>query len=82
MNNGRVNIMGRNPVDRFNLYEKTIPSKPTSYKDALVGNFQDSILSKVFFQQKIFKFYKMLFEQVYIKNQIIIIKYVFKMKMF
>lgn len=49
MNNGRVNIMGRNPVDRFNLYEKTIPSKSTSYKDALVGNFQDSILSKVFF---------------------------------
>ena len=47
--NGRVNILGHNHVDRFLLYEKPKEYKATSYKNALVGNFQVTMLSKAFF---------------------------------
>lgn len=47
--NGRVNILGSNPVDRFLLYEKPKEYKPTKYTNALVGNFQTTLLSNTFF---------------------------------
>ena len=47
--NGRVNILGHNPADRFLLYEKPKEYKATAYKNALVGNFQATMLSKAFF---------------------------------
>tara|TARA_B100001093_G_scaffold385384_1_gene371234 strand:+ start:5673 stop:6155 length:483 start_codon:yes stop_codon:yes gene_type:complete len=49
MNNGRVNINGHNDVDRFLLYETQAVEKSTDYKNALVGYFEPSILSKAFF---------------------------------
>lgn len=52
MNNGRVNIMGPNNVDRFLLYERVAPKKTTNYTKALVGNFQSNNLSKQFFSSK------------------------------
>ena len=47
--NGRINIIGNNDVDRFLLYESPNVEKSTEYKNALVGNFEPSILSKAFF---------------------------------
>ena len=49
MNNGRVNIMGANNIDRFLLYEQVAPKKTTNYANALVGNFQQNEVSKMFF---------------------------------
>ena len=48
--NGRVNITGHNPFDRFNLYDK-IPTdhKTTSYRSAMTGNWQNTSLSDNFF---------------------------------
>ena len=49
-NNGRINIMGPNTGDIFTLYhQKPINSKSTTYKNALVGNQQESLLSQAFF---------------------------------
>lgn len=45
--NGRVNILGENAQFQFTLFEN--PGKPTSYGDAMTGNWQDSLLSKAFF---------------------------------
>ena len=47
--NGRVDILGNNPVDRFLLYEKPKEYKASKYANALVGNFQTTILSNTFF---------------------------------
>ena len=47
--NGRVNIIGHNDVDKFLLYETPNIEKSTEYKNALVGNFETSVLSKAFF---------------------------------
>jgi hypothetical protein len=47
--NGRVNILGHNPADRFLLYEKPKDYKATPYTNALIGNFQATLLSKAFF---------------------------------
>ena len=47
--NGRVNILGHNDVDRFLLYESQDNEKQTEYKNALVGHFEQSLLSKSFF---------------------------------
>ena len=47
--NGRVNIIGHNNVDRFLLYETPKVQKSTEFKNALVGHFQPSLLSKTFF---------------------------------
>ena len=58
MNNGRVNIIGPNNVDRFLLYEQVVPKKTTNYSNALVGNFQQNQVSKLFFRQTILIFYK------------------------
>ena len=47
--NGRVNIIGHNNVDRFLLYETPKVKKSTEFKNALVGHFEQSLLSKSFF---------------------------------
>tara|TARA_B100000795_G_scaffold268596_3_gene255880 strand:- start:57 stop:536 length:480 start_codon:yes stop_codon:yes gene_type:complete len=47
--NGRVNIIGHNNVDRFLLYETPKAERSTEYKNALVGHFEASVLSKAFF---------------------------------
>jgi len=47
--NGRVNIIGHNDVDKFLLYETPNIEKSSEYKNALVGNFETSVLSKAFF---------------------------------
>jgi len=50
MNNGRVNIMGPNTGDIFKLYEQVpVDNGTTSYKDAMIGNWQPSVLSNAFF---------------------------------
>ena len=50
MNNGRVNIMGPNTGDIFKLYEQVpLDNKSTSYKDAMAGNWQSTVLSNGFF---------------------------------
>ena len=50
MNNGRVNIMGPNTGDIFKLYEQVpLNNESTSYKDAMAGNWQSTVLSKAFF---------------------------------
>tara|TARA_A100001011_G_scaffold383370_1_gene454505 strand:+ start:536 stop:1027 length:492 start_codon:yes stop_codon:yes gene_type:complete len=49
-NNGRINIMGPNTGDIFELYNKNpMNTKSTSYKNALMGNQHESILSQAFF---------------------------------
>ena len=47
--NGRINIIGHNNVDRFLLYETPKVKDSTEYKNALMGHFESSLLSKVFF---------------------------------
>lgn len=47
--NGRVNIIGHNDVDKFLLYETPKADESTEYKNALVGHFEKSVLSKAFF---------------------------------
>lgn len=47
--NGRVNIVNYNPYDRFNLYDKIPNGQSTSYQDALIGNWESSTLSNMFF---------------------------------
>ena len=50
MNNGRINIMGPNTGDIFELYNKNpMNTKSTPYKNALMGNQHESILSQAFF---------------------------------
>ena len=50
MNNGRINIMGNNTGNIFNLYDR-IPSqeKSTSYSNALTGTWNKNLLSNTFF---------------------------------
>ena len=51
--NGRVNIL--NPVNStvFQLYDKIpIDEKATSYRNALTGNLESSVLSKAYFSAK------------------------------
>ena len=50
MNNGRVDIMGPNHSDIFKLYEQVpLNNESTSYKDAMAGNWQSTVLSEAFF---------------------------------
>lgn len=47
--NGRVNILGTNNTDCFKLYDKIPIKDDTFYKTAMVGNWENSTLSNVFF---------------------------------
>lgn len=48
--NGRVNILGNTNADVFKLYDRVpVDDKMTSYRHAMTGNWEDSLLSKAFF---------------------------------
>ena len=47
--NGRVDILNHNPYDRFQLHDKIPSGTSTGYRDALTGNFQNNLVSDVFF---------------------------------
>ena len=47
--NGRVDILNHNPYDRFQLHVKIPSGTSTGYRDALTGNFQNNLVSDVFF---------------------------------
>ena len=50
--NGRVNILNNTPNSVFNLYDKIpVEQNITSYRNALTGNLEDNMLSKVFFSK-------------------------------
>jgi len=49
MNNGRIDIMGPNKTPSFQLYDQNINNKSTPYKNAMVGNLENTVLSNVFF---------------------------------
>ena len=50
--NGRVNILDNAPNNVFNLYDKIpVEQNITSYRNALTGNLEDNMLSKVFFSK-------------------------------
>ena len=50
--NGRVNILDNAPNSVFNLYDKIpVEENITSYRNALTGNLEDNMLSKVFFSK-------------------------------
>ena len=71
--NGRVNIIGHNDVDKFLLYETPNIEKSSEYKNALVGNFETSVLSKAFFSaDNIDNLQKKLASQIYDLNNIVI----------
>lgn len=49
--NGRVDIM--NQPNIFDLYDKIpIAQNPTEYRDAMIGNWNNSILSKTYFSKE------------------------------
>jgi len=48
--NGRVNILNQTTSSVFNLYDKIpVDQKVTSYRNALTGNLESSVLSTAFF---------------------------------
>ena len=50
--NGRVNILGENDMNCFQLYDKIPVSGGDSYyKTAMVGNWQNTVLSDLFFSK-------------------------------
>jgi len=51
--NGRVDINGYNPFMRFQLYDKiATEDKTTAYRDAMVGNWSNNLLSDTFFSKE------------------------------
>ncbi len=54
--NGRINIMGPNTGDVFQLYDRIpVDKKATGYGDAMTGNWSATILSKAFFSAENFE---------------------------
>lgn len=51
--NGRVNIIEpENPDARFQMYERiAVKNKTTAYREALVGDWENNVLSQVFFSE-------------------------------
>lgn len=48
--NGRVNILGNNVMDRFQLFDKIpLQEGDTFYRNALNGTWQNNMLSRTFF---------------------------------
>ena len=51
--NGRFNILGENHMNCFQLYDKIpVSGGDTYYKTAMVGNWQNTILSNLFFSKE------------------------------
>lgn len=49
LNNGRIDIMGPNTTTLFSLQDKIPTNQPSSYRDAMNGNWYDTPLSTAFF---------------------------------
>ena len=50
--NGRVNILGENSMNCFKLHDKIpVGGGDTYYKTAMVGNWQNTVLSDLFFSK-------------------------------
>ena len=47
--NGRIDIMDVNKRNQFDLFDKIHVDDKSSFRDAMVGNWTDSLLSKAFF---------------------------------
>ena len=52
MLNGRVNILQPDTKKQFALYDKRPAHQPSSYRDALQGNWNDSPLSVAYFSRE------------------------------
>jgi len=50
--NGRIDILNLENLNQFSLYDKIPVSKPTSFDDALQGNWIPNNLSRAFFSDK------------------------------
>jgi hypothetical protein len=51
MNNGRINISVPSTAEQFKMYDK-IDTKISSFRDALTGNWENTILSDLFFSKE------------------------------
>lgn len=47
--NGRIDIMDENKRNQFELFDRIHIDDKSSFRDAMVGNWTDSVLSKAFF---------------------------------
>lgn len=47
--NGRVDIEGHNPFDRFILHDQIPTQQDNYYREALTGNWTDTVLSNTYF---------------------------------
>jgi hypothetical protein len=51
--NGRVNILGDNVMDQFQLYDKVLTNNDDNYhKTAMTGNWESNVLSRTFFSKE------------------------------
>jgi hypothetical protein len=50
--NGRVNLMEQNMFNRFKMYDKINVNDKSSYKEALIGEVEKSLLSNLFFSKE------------------------------
>ena len=51
--NGRVDILGNNVMDCFQLYDKIpVSDGDTYYRTAMTGNWDNSMLSNAFFSEE------------------------------
>ena len=50
--NGRVDIFGPNIADQFSMHDKIPVSQCSSFRDAMIGNWEDSNLSRTFFSRE------------------------------
>ena len=63
--NGRLDIMNLQNLNQFSLYDKIPVDKPTSYTDALEGNWIPNDVSRAFFSSENI----MISVQEFIQNQ-------------
>ena len=50
--NGRINIIGPNTMNQFDLYDKIPTNNCSNFSDAMIGNSTDSSLSLAYFSKK------------------------------
>lgn len=50
--NGRIDILGPNTSDQFSMYDKIPIDQCTSFRDAMIGNWETSNLSRAFFSRE------------------------------
>jgi len=50
--NGRIDILGPNKMNQFDLYDKIPKNECSNFSDAMIGNSTDSSLSLAYFSKK------------------------------